>query len=79
MLFRSLKTIYALYPCYLKERYEIDTIDDFDEVYMHIGKKRGALVKGGEVDYDKVNLIIIRDLKEGYLGKITMDRIEDVK
>lgn len=74
-----LKTIYALYPSYLKERYAIDNIDDFDEVYMHIGKKRGALIKGGDIDYEKVNLIIIRDLKEGYLGKITMDRIEDVK
>ncbi len=74
-----LKTIYNLYPDHLKERYAIDTIDDFDEVYTKIGKKRGALIKGGEVDYDKVNLIIVRDLKEGYLGNITMDRIEDVK
>ena len=57
----------------------IDCIDDFDEVYTCIGRKRGALMKGGEVDYDKVNLILIRDLKEGYLGEITFDRLENVK
>lgn len=74
-----LNTMYTLYPDQLKERYGIENIEDFDEVYTHIGKKRGALVKGGEVDYDKVNFIVIRDLKEGYLGNITMDRIEDVK
>lgn len=74
-----LNTMYTLYPDQLKERYGIENIEDFDEVYTHIGKKRGALVKGGGVDYDKVNFIVIRDLKEGYLGNITMDRIEDVK
>lgn len=74
-----LKRMYALYPDRLKERYGIDCIDDFDEVYTCIGGKRGALMKGGEVDYDKVNLILIRDLKEGYLGDITFDRLENVK
>lgn len=74
-----LKRMYALYPDRLKERYGIDCIDDFDEVYTCIGRKRGALMKGGEVDYDKVNLILIRDLKEGYLGEITFDRLENVK
>lgn len=74
-----IKKLYTLYPEKLRERYGIDNIIDFEEVYNTIGKKRGALIKGGEVDYDKVNLIIIRDLKEGYLGNITLDRIEDVK
>lgn len=74
-----IKKLHILYPEQLKERYGIDDIVDFEEVYNTIGKKRGALIKGGEVDYDKVNLIIIRDLKEGYLGKITLDRMEDVK
>ena len=40
-----------------------------------IAKKRGALIKGGEVDYDKTYKLIIKDLKDGKLGNITFDRI----
>ena len=40
-----------------------------------IGRKRGCLMKGNEVDYDKVYTIIINDLKEGKIGKVTFDRI----
>lgn len=70
-----LKTMYEYYPDRLKERYDIDNLDDFDLAYQKIGKKRGALMKGAEVDYEKVSLIIIRDLKDGRLGKVTFDRI----
>ena len=47
--------------------------DDYSSVYDIIGKKRGCILKGNEVDYDKVSNIIIKDLKEGYLGKVTFD------
>ena len=52
-----------LYSDKLKERYGLDSLDeDFIEAYETIGKKRGALSKGGSVDYDRVSNIIIRDL-----------------
>ena len=38
-----------------------------------IGRKRGCIMRGNEVDYDKVSALIVRDLKEGYLGKVTFD------
>lgn len=60
----------------LEERYGLTEIDeDFIDAYETIGRKRGCLVKGNEVDYDKVSNLIIRDLKEGYLGKVTFDEI----
>ena len=34
--------------------------------------KIGA-VKNGEVDYEKVYTIILNDLREGYLGRVTFD------
>ena len=72
-----LKKLYELYPEKLKERYGIEEIDeDFIEVYHLIGKKRGALSKGGITDYEKVSSIIINDLKNGYFGKITFDRLK---
>lgn len=48
-------------------------IDDVIPAYEIIGKKRGCLISGGEVDYDKVSSIIIKDLREGKLGKVTFD------
>ena len=75
-----LKMMYKLYPNNLKERYGIEKID-FDDIIPTldtIAIKRGALLKGGEKDYDKVYSIIIRDLKENHLGYITFDRIEDL-
>ena len=70
-----LKKIFELYPEKLKERYGLDSLDeDFIDAYETIGKKRGALSKGGSVDYDRVSNIIIRDLNNGYFGDITLDR-----
>jgi len=70
-----LKRLFELYPDRLKERYGIEELDeDFIEAYETIGRRRGALGRGGIVDYDKVSDIIVRDLKNGYFGKITFDR-----
>ena len=62
-----------LYPNNLKERYNLDNID-MDTIYDDIAKRRGLLSKGGIPDYDKVCLTIIRDLKDGKFGNITLDR-----
>ena len=72
-----LKRMFELYPDRLKERYGIESLDeDFVEAYELIGRRRGALSRGGIVDYDKVSDLIIKDLKNGYFGKVTFDRIE---
>ena len=73
-----LDTMYKKYKDNLKERYGIDEfdIDDVIPTYDIIGKKRGCLISGGEVDYDKVSSLIINDLKEGRLGKVTFDEVK---
>ncbi|WP_188205787.1 ribosome biogenesis GTPase YlqF [Alkalibacillus aidingensis] len=65
-------------PNALTERYSLDLdTDDIVEWFDSIGKKRGCLVSGGMVDYDKVADIIIQDLRSGDLGQVTFDRIEE--
>ncbi len=72
-----LKKLEQLYPDLLKDRYGITKIDeDYVECYDLIAKRRGALSKGGVADYEKVSNIIIKDLKNGYIGKVTFDRIK---
>jgi ribosome biogenesis GTPase A len=64
-----------LYPTKLQERYGLENLDlDIVELLDNIGKSRGALLKGGFTDYDKVYNIIIKDLQNGYFKNITLDR-----
>ena len=73
-----LKIMMELYPKNLEERYGITELDeDFIETFDTIAKKRGCLSKGGVADYEKVSNIIVQDLKNGYLGNVTLDRIEE--
>lgn len=70
-----LKYMFDNYRDFLFNRYGNFSLDeeDYTEAYEYIGRKRGCLVKGNEVDYNKVSNIIIKDLREGYLGKVTFD------
>lgn len=71
-----LKMISKYYPESLKNRYGIDEIDDEDIINTldAIGKKRGTLLKGGYIDYKKIYNLIMKDLSDGSLGKVTFDR-----
>ncbi len=63
------------YPDILKDRYGINTLDeDIIDVYDQIGKKMGAIISGGEIDYDRVSNAIINDIKNEYIKYITFDR-----
>ena len=70
-----LKYMFINYKENLKERYGLENIDfeDFTDAYEVIGRKRGCILRGNEVDYDKVSALIVRDLNEGHLGKVTFD------
>ncbi|WP_088033715.1 ribosome biogenesis GTPase YlqF [Evansella clarkii] len=62
------------YPGRLKERYKLEDIpDDVVELFDEIGKKRGALMGGGMVDYDRVAEILFREFRSGTMGRITME------
>jgi ribosome biogenesis GTPase A len=70
-----LKYMFDNYQDLLFNRYGSFSLDeeDYTDAYEYIGRKRGCLVRGNEVDYNKVSNIIIKDLRDGYLGKVTFD------
>jgi ribosome biogenesis GTPase A len=73
-----LRRLEKYYPQILKDRYGINEVeDDFIETLEFIGKKRGCLIKGGEIDYDKVINIIINEVKNGTIKNITFDKVSD--
>jgi ribosome biogenesis GTPase A len=72
--------VYALnflkqhYPERLKERYSLDDIpEEIVALFDAIGKRRGCLVSGGAVDYDKVSEIVLHDIRTEKLGRISFE------
>ena len=66
------------YPDILKTRYNIDKIDeDLEVTYNIIGKKIGAIISGGEIDYDRVSKTILEDIKSERIKGITFDNIKE--
>lgn len=53
----------------------VDFFVDDNIYYEEIGKKRGAIIKGGEVDYDRLGKLVINDYRTGKIGQITLDKV----
>ena len=60
----------------LIERYQLKKTDDVTEIFDEIATKIGA-IRGSDVDYEKVYTVLLKDLRDGYLGKVTFDSYED--
>lgn len=64
------------YPEELIQRYKL-TRDDLENSDMEliniIGKKRGCLIKGGEIDIYKISNIILDEFRSGKLGRFTLE------
>lgn len=84
--FSLLAYLYNNYKSNLIERYkltdnDIETIkseDENGEIYnlmKLIGKKRGAVVLGGDIDEEKTANIILNDFRSGKLGRITLEKV----
>lgn len=71
-----INTMLELYPDVLKNRYNISNTSDIVDILDQIGKKIGAF-RNNETDYEKVYATILKDLRLGYLGKVTFDRINE--
>ena len=46
------------------------------KIMQLIGKKRGCIVSGGEIDDEKTAKVILDDFRSGKLGKITLEKTE---
>ncbi len=62
------------YPDRLYERYGLTRELSYVEMLDTIGKSRGCLIKGGEIDYQRVYQIILTDIRGRQLGGLTFDR-----
>ena len=65
------------YPDVLKEKYEIEESADGFENLRGIAESRHCLVKGNELDTEKVAKLLLDDFRNGRLGRITLETPEN--
>ncbi|MGR6836602.1 ribosome biogenesis GTPase YlqF [Syntrophomonas erecta] len=69
-----LRLLRKKFPWVLTERYKVDEPDQPEGTLLEIiARKRGHLVKGGELDLDKTCQQLILDYRKGNLGRISLD------
>lgn len=61
------------YPSSLKDRYGIENIDNYEQVIKDICSKRG-LLKKGEYDFERGELLLLKEFRAGYLGRISLEK-----
>lgn len=65
------------YPQKLIERYKIDpNISDKQgyDLLLLIGKRRGCVISGGEIDTQRASAIILDEFRSAKIGRITLER-----
>lgn len=73
--FELMKTIYEKYPENLKAVFaDVNfEFEEFIELYDRLCLKRGFIMRGGEVDYNRAGKSFIDDFRAGKFGKITLE------
>lgn len=86
--YNLLKYLLAQYKLNILERYKLnlDVVDKIlsskeleeneriVEIMNYIGEKRGTIIKGNNIDLEKVSKIILDDFRSGNLGRITLEK-----
>lgn len=68
------------YPALLAARYKLDPTDDFGgietwELYELIARRRGFILRGNEINYDRTSAVLLDEFRSGAIGRITLDKI----
>lgn len=77
---RLIQFLVENYPDSLTERYSIAIEDDDDSfsILEKIGRKRGFLVSGGEINTERAAITLIDEFRGGKLGRISFEKPSDL-
>lgn len=75
LAFKLIGKLQEEYPEKLMERYKLNSLsEDTLENMDNIGRKRGAVISGGNIDYNRVSVMILDEFRGGKLGPISLER-----
>lgn len=66
------------YPDNLKERFKIELSGEEDglELLEKVGRKRGMVISGGEINTERAAITVLDEFRSGKLGRITLEMPE---
>lgn len=70
------------YSNLLKLQYKLDDSDfdmEYYDILEKIGRKRGCLISGGNVDMSRAANIFLDDIKKGKIGLLILEKVGDVQ
>ncbi len=66
-----------MHPQRLMVRYRLQTLPEQSQILLEqVGRRRGCLIKGGKVDSDCAAKLFLADVREGRLGRFTLETPE---
>lgn len=73
---RFLEHMALRYPVSLRTRYNLsgELPEQGGELLELIGRKRGMLISGGEVNYERAAAVVLDEFRSGKLGRITLEQ-----
>ncbi|MDD6795916.1 MAG: ribosome biogenesis GTPase YlqF [Clostridiaceae bacterium] len=75
LAYKLVERLQEFYPELLKERYKIEEIfEDPLDTLNAIARKRGSIMRGNEIDYNRIAVILLDEFRGGKIGKITLER-----
>jgi len=74
LAYNLVKRLQVFYGNKLKDRYKIDEINENPrETLNSIARRRGCLIKGGEIDYNRIAVILLDEFRGGKIGNISLE------
>ncbi len=72
---RLLYVLNGMYRDTLASRYKIQTEDEEDgyEILKKVGKSRGMLISGGEINTERAAITVLDEFRSGKLGRVTLE------
>ena len=82
LAYSLLNYLFNEHPEFLTIRYGIELVDEFNEeneivLFDRIGRKRGLLKAKGEVEINRVEEIILKEFKEGLMGRYSLEKVNN--
>lgn len=73
----ALKKLMKDYPKRLEARYSVVLKDDVFEVLDQIAIKKGWILRGNQIDYDRAMKVILNEIRDDKLGNITWETVDE--
>ena len=74
---KFLTELYSIYPNAVNNRYATNLSQEMQghEMLEEIGRKRGMLISGGEINTERASINVFDEYRAGKLGRITLEQV----